>query len=194
MKKILAISTSPRKGGNADTIVHAAAEAARKKGADVTEVYLREQKVNYCVACGFCKTPGNAGKCAQRDDMQQYLDLLRECDGVIFSTGVYFGAMSAQAKTFIDRMYALFVPGPPPRKDPDAPKGEEKKLLVVMTEGMARPDADRARAEDICGCFGVAGCNTFDYLVVDGCREKTSAANNPAHLTAATEKGAWLAQ
>lgn len=194
MKKILAISTSPRKGGNADTIVHAAAEAARAKGAEVTEVCLRDLKVNYCVACGFCKAPGNAGKCAQRDDMQQYLDLLQTCDGVIFSTGVYFGAMTAQAKTFIDRMYALFVPGPPPKHDPDAPKAPEKKLLVVMTEGMPRPDADRARAEEIYGCFGVAGCNTFDYLVVDGCREKDSAANNPAHLAAAAEKGAWIAE
>ncbi len=194
MKKILAISTSPRKGANADTIVHAAAEAARAAGAEVTEVAFRDLKINYCVGCGFCKQPGNAGKCAQKDDMQALLDLLQTCDGVIFSTGVYFGSFTAQAKTFIDRMYALFVPGPPPKHDPDAPKQKPKKLLVVMTEGMPRPDADKARAEEIFGCFGVAGCNVFDYLVIDGCRERDSAKGNPAHLAAAAEKGAWMAE
>ncbi len=194
MKNILAISTSPRKGANADTIVHAASEAARAAGAVVTEVAFRDLKINYCIGCGCCKQPGNAGRCAQKDDMQALLDQLQTCDGMIFSTGVYFGSFTAQAKTFIDRMYALFRPGPPPKQDPAAPKPAPKKLLVVMTEGMPRPDADKARAEEIFGCFGVAGFNTMEYLVIDGCRERDSAANNPAHLAAAAEKGTWLAQ
>ncbi len=194
MKKILAISNSPRKGANADTVVHAAAEAARAAGAEVIEVAFRDMKINYCVACGYCKMPGKAGDCAQKDDMIEMLKLLQSVDGVIFSTGVYFGGITAQAKTFVDRMYSLFVPGPPPKFDPDAPKPEPKKLLVVMTEGMPRPDADKQRAEDIFGYFGVAGFNTMEYLVVDGCRERDSAANNPAHLAAAAEKGKWLAE
>jgi NAD(P)H-dependent FMN reductase len=194
MKKILTISTSPRKGANADTAMHEVAEAARAAGAEVTELAFHDLKINYCLGCGFCKQPGNAGKCVQKDDMQAILDALQTCDGVAFSTGVYFGTVSAQAKTVVDRMYALFQPGPPPKHDPDAPKPTPKKLLVVMTEGMPRPDADKARAEDIYGYFGVAGCNTFDYLVIDGCRERNSTANNPDHLAAARAKGAWLAE
>lgn len=192
MKKILAVSTSPRKNGNSDTIVHAAAEAARNSGAEVWEVTFRDKKINYCIGCGFCKTPGNAGLCSQKDDMPEIIKYLKECHGVIFSTGVYFGTITAQAKTFIDRMYTLFTPGPPPENKPAAEKA--KKALFVMTQGMPRPEDDKARAEYMFGAFSLAGCTEFDYIVVDGSRELTSAANNPGHLEQAAKKGAWMAE
>lgn len=192
MKRILAVSTSPRKGGNADTMVHAAAKAARTAGAEVWEVTFRDKDINYCISCGYCKAPGNAGLCSQKDDMPEIIEYLKTCDGVIFSTGVYFGTITAQAKTFIDRMYTLFVPGPPP-KDKPAPE-KSKKVLFIMTQGMPRPEDDKARAEYMAGAFGLAGCTEHDYIVVDGCRELNSAANNPGHLEQAAKKGAWVAQ
>ena len=50
-KKVLIISSSPRKGGNSETLAAAFAKGAREAGNQVETVYLREKQV------GFFATP-----------------------------------------------------------------------------------------------------------------------------------------
>jgi multimeric flavodoxin WrbA len=51
----------------------------------------------------------NAGGCAIQDDMQALYPKLKEADGVVIASPVYWFNLSAQTKIFIDRWFAVGV-------------------------------------------------------------------------------------
>ena len=105
--KILALSFSPRKGGNTEILLNEALKGARQEGAE-TELYSTiDKEIKPCDSCGSCM---KTGKCHIQDDMQGLYEKLKEADGIIFGTPVYFYNMTAQAKTVIDRTLALGGP------------------------------------------------------------------------------------
>lgn len=99
-KKILVISSSPRKGGNSDTLCDMFIKGAAESGHQAEKLRLSELKINYCSACYTCK---KIGHCVKQDDMEQIISKMRKADVIVLSTPVYFYSMSAQLKTMIDR-------------------------------------------------------------------------------------------
>ncbi|MFC2016362.1 flavodoxin family protein [Chloroflexota bacterium] len=102
--KILGIVCSPRKGGNTEILVTEALKAAREAGGETELVLVADKNISMCDGCGACE---ENGICKIEDDMQIIYQQLELADGIIFGTPVYFGNVSAQAKTIIDRTYAL---------------------------------------------------------------------------------------
>jgi multimeric flavodoxin WrbA len=100
MKNVLIISSSPRKGGNSDTLCDELARGAEESGNSVEIIRIAEKKVGYCTACYACK---QTGKCDQNDDMSEILDKMLTADVIVLATPVYFYSMCAQMKTVIDR-------------------------------------------------------------------------------------------
>ena len=64
-KKVLIISSSPRKGGNSETLAEAFAKGAREAGNQVETVSLREKQVGFCKGCLACL---KLGHCVIQDD------------------------------------------------------------------------------------------------------------------------------
>lgn len=54
MKKILALSGSPRKGGNSDLLCDRFIEGAQSAGHQAEKIYLKDKNINYCTGCGNC--------------------------------------------------------------------------------------------------------------------------------------------
>ena len=50
-KTILAIISSPRKGGNSETLVEQFVKGAKEAGHSVETVFLRDKKIAPCIAC-----------------------------------------------------------------------------------------------------------------------------------------------
>lgn len=107
-KKVIIISSSPRKGGNSDTLCDKFAQGAIEAGNNVEKIFLKDKKINYCTGCGFCNTNDYCG-CAQKDDMNEILEKLIAADVIVFATPVYFYTMCGQMKTFIDRFCARYT-------------------------------------------------------------------------------------
>lgn len=99
-KKVLIISSSPRKGGNSDTLSEQFSKGAKEAGNQVEKLRLSELKIDYCSACYACK---KIGHCVKQDDMEVVLSKMREVDVIVLATPVYFFTMCAQMKTMIDR-------------------------------------------------------------------------------------------
>ncbi|HEY5996250.1 MAG TPA: flavodoxin family protein [Candidatus Deferrimicrobiaceae bacterium] len=106
-KKVLILSASPRKGGNSDLLCDQFLLGATEAGHRSEKIFLREKKINYCIACGACQ--GNGGRCAQDDDMAEILDKMIRADVIVMATPVYFYTMNGQMKTLIDRTYARYT-------------------------------------------------------------------------------------
>ena len=105
-QNVLIFSGSPRKHGNSDLLCDQFMTGARDAGHQVEKIFLRDKKINYCLACDGCKK--NGGTCVQRDDMAEILEKIVAADIIVMATPVYFYTMDAQMKTLIDRTYAKY--------------------------------------------------------------------------------------
>ena len=67
-KKVLIISSLPRKGGNSDILCDAFVEGAKESGNEVEKVRIADLKIGYCTGCYACQ---KTGKCAIKDDAKK---------------------------------------------------------------------------------------------------------------------------
>lgn len=103
-KKILAIVSSPRKGGNTELLVEQFVKGAKESGNTVETIFLSNKKIAPCIACEVCLN--NGGICVQKDDMAEILEKIIAADVLVLSTPVYYYSISAQLKMMIDRTLA----------------------------------------------------------------------------------------
>lgn len=106
-KKLLILSASPRMGGNSDILCDQFIKGAQEAGHQAEKIYVKDQKINYCIACDACQK--NGGKCVHKDDMAEIAQRMIDADVVVLATPIYFYSMDAQLKTLIDRSYARFM-------------------------------------------------------------------------------------
>ncbi len=107
-RKILVVHSSPRKKGNSNTLANGIINGAESAGADVESVYLHGMDISPCNACYACQKKDSKG-CAIDDEMQTIYPKLVECDTWVIASPVYWFNMSAQAKLFMDRCFALLA-------------------------------------------------------------------------------------
>ncbi len=100
-KKVLVLSSSPRRGGNSDLLCDQFALGAREAGHKVEKIFLKDKTIKYCTGCGICLNGG--ANCPQKDDMAGILEKMISADVIVMATPVYFYTMAAQMKTLIDR-------------------------------------------------------------------------------------------
>ena len=105
--KIMGIVCSPRKEGNTEILINEALKASKEHGAETELVRIADLTISPCDGCESCHQDG---ECRIKDDMQELYRKLLETDGIILGSPVYFWSISSQAKTFIDRTYALRYP------------------------------------------------------------------------------------
>ena len=106
-KKVLVLSSIPRRGGNSELLCDQFTSGAKESGNNVDKIFLKDKKINYCTGCGTCIDRG--GKCSQKDDMTEVLDKMVEADVIVMATPVYFYTMCGQMKTLIDRTCARYT-------------------------------------------------------------------------------------
>lgn len=99
--------SSPRIGGNSDLLTDEIIRGARKNGAQVEKIYLNKLLIKPCTGCRVCLKSVSA-PCVIKDDMASLLEKIRNSDGLIFSSPIYFCAVNGQMKIFLDRLNALF--------------------------------------------------------------------------------------
>lgn len=127
-KKILVISSSPRKGGNSDVLCDEFIKGAQAAGHECEKISLKDKKVNYCTGCSYCVSNNNTA-CSQKDDMAEILDKMLDADTIVFATPIYFYTMSGQMKTFIDRICARYT------------HLSDKEFFYIMTAAENSPSA-----------------------------------------------------
>ena len=104
-KNVLIISSSPRKGGNSETLAASFAKGAEEAGHKVETVYLREKNYGFCKGCLACL---KVGHCVIDDDAVEIAERMHDADVLVFATPVYYYCVSGQLKTMLDRANPLF--------------------------------------------------------------------------------------
>ncbi|MDO8525961.1 MAG: flavodoxin family protein [Candidatus Omnitrophota bacterium] len=106
MTKILGVSGSPRRHGNTEILLDRALDGASQAGAAVEKIVVSELCIGPCRGCFRCI---KSGVCAVKDDMRLIYRKFDEADGIILASPIYFGSISAQLKTMIDRFNSRWV-------------------------------------------------------------------------------------
>ena len=104
-KKILVISTSPRKGGNSDALADEFIRGAQEAGNQVEKVTLYDKNIGFCRGCLTCQS---TGRCVIRDDADTIAQKMGAADVIAFATPIYYYGMCGQMKTMLDRSNPLF--------------------------------------------------------------------------------------
>jgi multimeric flavodoxin WrbA len=186
MKKMIIISGSPRVGANCDTIAEALAKQIVTAGAEAKVFQIRAKKINFCLGCDSCK---KTDVCVHQDDAAKLIDSIKNSDGVMFVSPIYFGNIPGTCKTLIDRFYVLFNPA----KDLQPPT-EDKKLGIVLSFGGGPAEEYAKVAEQVASCFKVAGLTKHKTVLCGQSNNPQKFANNPQYQTEVETLAKWLVE
>lgn len=109
--KIIGINGSPRKKWNTAALLTNALEGAASQGIDTELVHLYDLDFKGCKSCFACKIIGGKhnGRCALKDGLSPILKKIEdEACAIIMGTPIYFGAMTGEMRSFLERL--LFAP------------------------------------------------------------------------------------
>ena len=107
----IAMNGSPRKKWNTATLLEKALEGAASQGAETELVHLYDLNYKGCISCFACKLKNGKsyGRCAVNDDLTSILEKVKEADAIILGSPVYFGTITGELKSFLERLMFPFL-------------------------------------------------------------------------------------
>lgn len=104
---ILGINGSPYKTGIVAELLDMVVSGAQKAGAETKTIHLYDLKIDYDSGY-YSRDPRLATvKNIPSDDMKDLYPVLRQADGIVLATPVYWANMSGAMKNFLDRLTPL---------------------------------------------------------------------------------------
>jgi multimeric flavodoxin WrbA len=168
---ILGINGSPRIGGNTDVLLDKALEGAKAKGAKVEKVILNKLKM---VPCQECEKVKDDGTCIIKDDFQPLYKKIKDCDGLILASPIFFGSLSAQTKIMIDRFQCHWRYKYILKKDKAA--GQRPGALILVEASKRKDFFDNAKSI-VKNFFATANIEYKGELFCPGVDDKDCATN-----------------
>jgi len=107
MKKIILIDGGPRKNFNTASMLQKFAEGAMSVSdqIEVKTVCLYGLDYKGCMSCMACKVKGKASNvCKFKDALTPVLEEIAEADGLALGSPIYFGDVTGQMRTFLERL------------------------------------------------------------------------------------------
>lgn len=102
--KAIAINTSPRKEGNTYIMLNVVLDELKERGIETELIQAGSRDMHGCIACGACRK-SDTPRCVFNDDVvNECISKIEEADAVIIGSPVYFGNMTGQCKSLIDRV------------------------------------------------------------------------------------------
>jgi multimeric flavodoxin WrbA len=100
------INGSPRKTGNTARLIEGALQGARDAGSNTELINLYDLDYKGCRSCLSCKRKESSyyGRCALKDDLAKVLEQIREADVLILGSPIYYGAVTGEMRSFLERL------------------------------------------------------------------------------------------
>ena len=100
----LALSGSPRKGGNTEILLNRVLEPLKEGGWETELVQIGGQELRGCLACGKCFENRNRRCVIEKDIFNQAAEKMFRADALILGSPTYFTDVTAEMKALIDRI------------------------------------------------------------------------------------------
>ncbi len=130
--KYVYVNASPRKNMNTAKLLKTSADALKKMGHEVTTFHLYDLNFSGCKSCFACKKVGKKsyGTCTLKDDLTALLQCIKESDGVMMGSPIYFQDVPGEFRSFLERLlFQYFIYSKPPRSSFEG----SKKVAMLYT-------------------------------------------------------------
>ncbi|MGD0836061.1 MAG: flavodoxin family protein [Polyangia bacterium] len=99
----IAISGSPRKNGNTETLLQRCIDGLAAAGVEGELVSLRDKTIKGCRACATCSR-NRDGQCNTKDDdFHAVFAAMQKADIIVVGSPVYFGSATPEMMALLDR-------------------------------------------------------------------------------------------
>jgi len=99
--KVIGIVGSPRKKGNTELLTRHTFKAISEEGLDIELIRLAGLEIKPCTACMVCKEQET---CSIEDDLFPIYLRMKEADGIILASPVYYSSATALIKALMKRV------------------------------------------------------------------------------------------
>ena len=100
--KVLIINASPRKDGNSSILISEIEKVFKKYDVEYESISIGNKNIRGCIACNYC---GDNGECVFKDDVNKTSKILKESDGLILVSPVYYASPNGTLISFLDRLF-----------------------------------------------------------------------------------------
>lgn len=102
--KVVAINGSPKASGNTHQALKTVTDELEKQGIETEIIHIGHKAIRGCVACGGCAKNKNE-KCVIDDEVNTAIQKMKEADGIIIGSPVYYASIAGTMKCFLDRTF-----------------------------------------------------------------------------------------
>lgn len=106
--KVIAINGSPKAEGNTYHALKMVAEQLEKEGISTEIIHVGNKNIRGCLACGGC-AKNQDEKCVINDEVNDIIQKMKDADGIVIGSPVYYASIAGTMKSFLDR--AFYVAG-----------------------------------------------------------------------------------
>lgn len=100
--KVLLLNGSPRAGGNTTAALAEMETVFAQEGIETETVQIGTWPIRGCTACRYCH---KEGKCVYDDGVNALAEKLKESDGLVVASPVYYASANATLTAALDRMF-----------------------------------------------------------------------------------------
>ena len=101
--KAVAISGSPRAGGNTEALLHHCLDRMAAQGVDGELISLGDLTIEPCTGCGICRETPGTGCVISEDDFEGVFRAMVAADIILVGSPVYFGSATPNLMALLDR-------------------------------------------------------------------------------------------
>ncbi len=100
--KVLLLNGSPRPNGNTAAALAEMEKVFSQEGVEFETVQLGAWPIRGCTACRYCH---KEGKCVFDDGVNELADKLKESDGLVLASPVYYASANSTLTAALDRLF-----------------------------------------------------------------------------------------
>jgi len=105
--KVVAFNGSPNKKGNTYEAIKTVANELEKNDIEVEIVHVGNKVIRGCLACGGCSRNMNEKCVIDTDEVNEWIQKMKQADGIILGSPVHYSAIAGTMKSFLDRAFLV---------------------------------------------------------------------------------------
>ncbi|WP_461615663.1 flavodoxin family protein [Clostridium sp. Marseille-QA1073] len=103
--KVVAFNGSPKKNGNTYEAIKAVGIELEKENIELEIVHVGNKLIQGCLACNGCGRNKNEKCVIKNDEVNEWIQKMKDADGIILASPVYYSAIAGTMKAFLDRAF-----------------------------------------------------------------------------------------
>lgn len=107
--KVVAFNGSPKPKGNTYHAIKLVTDELEKHGIETEIITIGNKSISGCIACNQCIKSKNEKCSINKDHVNDWIQKMKEADGIILASPVHYAAVGGNMKSFLDR--AFYVAG-----------------------------------------------------------------------------------